>query len=338
MTTDTDLAVGDQEEARERLVELAQKIEAYRTAHGIAKDKMPERFKDQIRSYRGVERAAGGDTSEMNVEKQLAAFEAIWSLINTPKPRPKLRSWDDTTLALQLRNAFVRTMTKSGPNRVILVIAPTGRGKSGALKALQQIYKQPRVVLCEGCKAWKDKPLALLQHIWAQIGKTDDLGSGPKALDRLVEAMNQQRICIAIDEAHYLGPEQLSTITNLVNRTQGEFILAGQPTFWSRLEKDKGAYLETRQLTGNRLSRRITASSLSEDTAKDVELFIQRRAPWLNGHTKEAVGILVKHAPQHGNLAFVRNVIERIEEAVEEGGAQDWKGFKDAVEAELAER
>ena len=324
--------------ATDHLIELAQKIEAWRTAHGISKEKMPARFSDHLKSYRGIERAAKGDTAEMNIERHLVQFEGIWSLINSPAPKPKVRAWDDTTLALQLRNAFVRTMTKSGPNRVILLTAPTGRGKTQALTALQETYRWPRVVLCEASKVWKDKPLALLGHLWTQLGKSDELGYGPKALARVVGALNVGRICLAIDEAHYLGPEQLNTITNLVNTTPGEFILVGQPTFWSRLERDKGAYLETRQLTGNRLSRRIKAGQLDADNCSDLQLFVQRRMTWLNGDSRKAVALLLKHAPQHGNLAFARNIAERIEEAVEEGGAEDWQGFVAAVEQELAER
>lgn len=325
-------------DATEHLIGLAQRIEAWRVAHNIAKEKMPSRFADHLKSYRGIERAAKGDTAEMNIEKHTAQFESVWSLINTPPPKPKQRAWDDTTLALQLRNAFVRTMSKSGPNRVILMTAPTGRGKTQALLALQQIYKHPRVVLCEASKVWKDKPLALLSHLWHSLGKTDDLGTGPKALERLVDALNAQRLCLAIDEAHYLGPDQLNALTNLVNTTPGEFILVGQPTFWSRLERDKGAYLETRQLTGNRLSRRIKLGLLDADNAGDLKLFVERRMSWLNGDSRKAAAVLLKHAPQHGNLAFARNVAERIEEAVEEGGTQDWQAFTAAVEAELSER
>src|SRR4051812_23144736 len=116
MTHDTNTTI-EQEggiDSREHLVNLGQKIEAWRVAHDVPKEQMPKRFKDFIKSYRGVERAAAGDTAELNIEKHVTAFEGIWSLINTPAPKPRQRAWDDTTLALQLRNAFVRTMTKSG--------------------------------------------------------------------------------------------------------------------------------------------------------------------------------------------------------------------------------
>src|SRR5262245_37258457 len=99
MTTDTIPTETESTDAREHLIELAQKIEAWRTAHNVPKERMPEKFKDHLKSYRGVERAAKGDVAEMNLEKHLAQFEAVWSLINTPAPKPKQRAWDDTTLA-----------------------------------------------------------------------------------------------------------------------------------------------------------------------------------------------------------------------------------------------
>lgn len=328
----------DTPEARELLIELAKKIEAWRTAHNLPKEQMVKRFKDHLGSYRGVERAAIGETAQMNIEKHLSQFEAIWSLINTPAPKPRQRAWDDTTAALALRNAFVRTMTKSGPNRVIILTGPNGRGKTGAIIALQQIYKHPRITLCEASGAWKGKTLAFMSHIWHRLGKTDDLGSGPAALERLVAALNVQRVCIVVDEAHYLSPDQLNLLTNLVNTTPGEFILVAQPTFWARLERDKGAYLETRQLTGNRLSRRIKLGGLDADNSADLKLLVERCMPWLNGESKKAVGVLLKYSAQNGNLAFARNVSERIEEAIAEGALQEWSTFTAAVEQELSER
>ena len=326
-------------DTRERLSDLARQIEAWREAHNVPKERMPTRFRD-LNSYRTIERILAGNFDDMKkaetAEKWLAVLESVVAQINTPAPRAVARAFDDFPIALQLRNAFVRTMGKTGPNRFILLIAPTGRGKTQALRALKQLYKS-RIIICEASRVWQDKPQALLSEIWKKLGKTDELGFGPAGLDRLAEELNQVRVGIAVDEGHYLGANQLNTLTTLINRTPGEFILAGQPTLWSRLEKDQGVYLETRQLTRNRLSRKLTFADLTEEDA-DTKQLIDKRASWLNGKAGEATKMLMKHAPQNGNLGFVRNVIERCEEAVEEGAPQSFSTFQAALEAELAER
>lgn len=318
----------------ERVVETARKIEGWRTAHKISKEAMPKRFGSFLKSYRGVERAAAGDTAEMNLQRHLAAFDAVWSLINTPKPKAVERAYEDFSVAARLRDAFLRTMTKTGPNRVILVIGPTGAGKTKAREALMQTWKK-RIISVDATKVWKDKPLALLSALWRALGKTDQLGFGPSALARITDELGHERRCVVIDEAHYLGADQLNTVTTLVNSTPGEFILIGQPTLWSRLENDRGVFLEARQLTRNRLSRRISIGQINEG---DVRMLIERRLSGLDGADK-AARALMQHAPQHGHLAFCRNVIERCEEAVEEtAGALDWPLFAECLKDELSER
>lgn len=330
------------DEQKEKLIDTAKRIEAWRVAHGIAKDKMPNRFKGLLRSYRNIERACADDTSEIDVDKNLAAFESVWSIINTPPPRPAFKPCDDFDLVLELRNAFVRTMTKTGPNRVIIVTAPSGRGKSEGLKALKNMYKA-RVIIVSASRVWKDKPLAVMSAIWEAMGKTGTLGYGPAAMAKLTSALKENRVCICIDEAHYLGPDQLNTVTTLVNATQGEWILAGQPTLWSKLENDKGAFQEARQLTKNRLSRRIRIEDIAAD-APELKKLVERRLPWLatveDGEplAKIAADMLGRHAATNGNLGFVRNVIERCQEALEEGAEQNWDTFAAALQEELAGR
>lgn len=338
--TDTTGEVQELDDARERLFEVAKKIEAWRTAHEIPGTRMHERFPNQLKSYRSVERALKRDFSEMKtdeaVEKHLASLEAVWSLINTPKPKPVVRVRDDFPVALALRDAFVRTMTKTDINRFILLIATTGRGKSSALKALKQIYKD-RIIIVQATSFWRGKPLGLVQEIWKALGKTDELGNGPQALTRLKAELQLNRIAIGIDEGHYLDAPQLNCITTLVNDTPGEFIIVAQPSLWGRLERDKGVFLETRQLTRNRLSRKLVFGDLT-DGDTDIAKLIDHRAKWLNGRSADAAKLLMKEAPQNGNLGFVRNVLERCEEAIEEGAPRNWDTFAAAVKAELAER
>lgn len=300
-----------------QLTDLATKIESWREAHGTPKAQMERRFSTYIRSYRNIERAVKGETGEMDVEKNLSAFSAIWSLLNTPDARHSERAYDDFTAAARLRHAFMRTMTKTGPNRVILVIGPTGAGKTKAREVLQNTWKN-RIASLDATRAWHDHSLGFLAAIWNALGRVGAVGHSRDGLVRVINALQEERRALLIDEAHYLGPNQLNIVTTLVNNTPGEFILIGQPTLWSRLETDRGAYLEARQLTQNRLSRRI---NLGGAISNDVELMIERRLPDFPATARsKAAQLIMAHASSHGNLGFVRNVIERCEETMAETG------------------
>jgi energy-coupling factor transporter ATP-binding protein EcfA2 len=318
----------------QQLVDLARKIEAWRVQQNLTKLKFVDRFKHQLKSYRTIERAskASPELGEMDVQIQLEKLQLVWAQIETG-------TYDDTTMALALRNAFAKTMTKTGPNRVILLIGPTGRGKSRAIEALQQIHGTSRIVKCEATKVWRDKPLPMLQHIWEQMGFGGEFRGAADGLKKVKAELKRSRKALCFDEAHYFGPDQLNAITSMVNDTPGEFIIAGQPTLWERLERDRGAYAEAQQLTRNRLSCRIKKGSLSSEDKSDIKLIVSRQLPWLKSQEDKACATLLLEAPKHGNLGFVRNVIERITDAIEfEGGEENWETFEAALEAELAER
>lgn len=302
-----------------QLTDLAAKIESWREAHNTPKAQMERRFSTYIRSYRNIERAVKRETGEMDIEKNLSAFSSIWSLLNTPDAKVSERAYDDFTAAARLRHAFMRTMTKTGPNRVILVIGPTGAGKTKAREVLQNTWKT-RIASLDATRAWDDRSLGFLSAIWHALGRSGAVGHSRDGLVRIIHALREERRALLIDEAHYLGPNQLNIVTTLVNNTPGEFILIGQPTLWSRLETDRGAYLEARQLTQNRLSRRI---NLNGAASNDVELMIERRLAGLPASARsKAAQLIMAHAGSHGNLGFVRNVIERCEETMSEAGTE----------------
>jgi DNA transposition AAA+ family ATPase len=157
-------------------------------------------------------------------------------------------------------------------------------------------------------------------------------------LDEVVKRLQQPRRCLAIDEAHHLCPEGLNLVKYLVNNTPGEFILVALPSLWDRLESPRGAYLECKQLTGNRLAERLQLTL----EAADVRAFMRGKLGHLPDYDdaleRAGAAELLKTAPRCGNMAFVRDVCKRVKAAVEAGEELMLAAVQTAVTAEFKSR
>lgn len=212
--------------------------------------------------------------------------------------------YDDLQSVVQLRRAFLETTKSVGMNRVLIVQGASGVGKSTALRVLTGKYGQ-RIISVEASDAWGDRPAALLGALLRALGQSaDGLPSGAVArLERCQDQLNVTRRCVAIDEAHHLGPHCLNTVKTLCNTTPGEWVLIAIPTLWAKLETK--SYQEARQLSTNRLSERIRL----ELRDRDIERYLARAldaegSPELTAAAK----VLRPQAAGNGNLSFVRDV------------------------------
>jgi len=115
------------------------------------------------------------------------------------------------------------------------------------------------------------------------------------------------RVCMVIEEAHYLGKHCLNTVKTLINTTPGEFLATAMPPLWRELKR--AANEECRQLTGNRLAARIKLT-LEDD---DIEAFVTRRVDGIKALDASSLRLLKDRALQYGYFAFLRDVCPRID-------------------------
>jgi hypothetical protein len=88
----------------------------------------------------------------------------------------------------------------------------------------------------------------------------------------------------------------------LINATPGEFVLAGQPTLYTKLQAV--AHLELRQLTTNRMREKI----MLKLNVSDVSVYIGAVFPELSKtEREEAAKTVIERASNLGNMAFVRD-------------------------------
>ena len=286
---------------------LAQRVREYQEGKKLSDNGLYRKFPG-IGSTTTYKRILDGKLEELDLERQLSQYRAVVALIESIRDEDDEEElFEDLLPALEIKRSFLETSGRSSNDRFIVVEGDTGSGKTGAGKLLVRKYGS-RFLYLEACDVWGDKPGCLMAAILVAMGIRNVPINLYDRQEMVVARLNESRICVIIDEAHHLGPHCLNTIKTLINRTPGEFIALAMRTLWGRLERDN--YQEVKQLTGNRLSERIKLS-LREG---DVKKLLDRRLEGLDSDTKQAVVALMKFAPMHGNLAFVRNVIRRARE------------------------
>jgi len=275
------------------------------------------------------------ELAELDLERQLANYRSVWALIESlgDEETRNEELYDDLSPVRHLQRAFLETMRSTGNNRLVVMEGDTGTGKSSARRLLIEKYGQ-RLLWIEATGVWKDNSSALLSTVLHALGVKDIPLNSTDRLARLIARLTESRICLIIDEGHHLGPNCLNTLKTLINQTPGEFMLLVMPTLWKRLERD--AYEEVRQLVGNRLAERIKLDGLRET---DVSKFINRRVASVDPATlKQAIRMILDRAARYGNMAFVRDVCERVAEQCEGTAGPTLDIWSSAIAAEAASR
>lgn len=317
-----------------RLRELAGKVREYQETKGLSTAALCK-LVPQVGSDKTYNRILAGDLKELDLDRQLANFEAAVQWIESigDDAEAEEEIFDDLSAVISLKRAFLETRKETGNARCIFVLGPSGSGKTSARVALMKRYGS-RLALVEANVAWKDSPGAMLGAMLRMLGRRELPASQSDRLERVVELLKETRRCVIVEEAHHLGPRCLNLVKTLINQTPGEFILIAIDTLWRRLES--AAYEEARQLTGNRLAERIQLGR--EMKERDTRLLLERRLKLDAAADKTAIlKSLAHYAPNYGRLAFVRDVLRRVGETAE-GRAITQEQFVEAINQEVASR
>jgi len=318
-------------EARE-LRELGAKIRDYQTAKELSDSAMLRKFSG-LGSTKTYTRVLSDDLAELDLERQLANYRAVWALIESVGDVSERTEelYEDMTPVAQLRKTLFEVMRETGNARFVLVEGDTGLGKSCARRILIERYGQ-RILWVEATDVWNDSPGAFLAAVLTALGVREIPQIATDRLNRLLARLTETRVCLIIDELHHLGPRCLNTIKTLINQSPGEIVGLAMPTLWRRLERE--AYEEVRQLTGNRLAERIKLALRDADISR----FIERRLGAKSPCHRQAVRLLMDRAPRYGNLAFVRDVCARVAELIEGTDGPDLETWTPAINQEVASR
>lgn len=312
------------------LREIAQRVRDWQQAKQLSDSALVKKYTG-LGSTKTFKRILDGDLKELDLEKQLTNYRTVEALIDSlgDDEGTEEELYADLTPAIALSRIILETLRERGIARFILMLGDTGSGKTCALRLMQQKYGQ-RILVIEATVAWNDSPMALLGAILDAFGEKNPPYNLVERFNKVVGRLKESRVCLAIDEGHHMGPRCLNLLKTLINQTPGEVAVFAKETLWKKLEL--AAYEEVKQLTKNRLAERVQLGCKT----RDIEKLLERRVNWVNGDMKSAVR-LASDRVSLGNLAFVREVIKRVNEMAE-GEPVSIEMFSSAITEEVKSR
>lgn len=210
-------------------------------------------------------------------------------------------------VATKLANATQASLKKardSRGRRVVVLLAPTGAGKSAvgaALAARGAIY-------VEGRQSWKKSYKAFCADVAKAAGRPLKLRSFTEhdAEERMLQALRSRDSILYIDEANTLGPESANAIKLIVNMTRTVVLVAAIPEMWDKFTA--GAADEVAQLI-NRCQPILRYRGLSEADARPFFAHCGISA----GELDKCVQSIVDAANDFGAFKTIVNLVDELD-------------------------
>lgn len=290
----------------------------------------------KLGSDQTLSRICAGQWDKVKAEDWLEAYRAVLAFI-TDQANDAAPLYDDLSTAKKLRGQFSRLKLSRTAAKLVIVEGFTGAGKTTAGQIVAAKYNamapSQQVFTIEASAGWGDRPNAMLAEMLKALGRADGGRSQASRLEKLVEVLAERPAFFVIDEVHDFGVRCLRVIKTLLNRTGVKIVLLCHPRLFRDLERDNWDDLS--QLTGNRLLARIDLGTLE---VADVATIVARRVPALAGIPAEQFTPLAQAALQNGNLAFVREVVVRLQKEARKKPHLTMEDVTTATTAELKAR
>lgn len=201
-----------------------------------------------------------------------------------------------------METAIRECAEKAGPERIVLMLAPTGGGKTVACNYLATRHNA-RIV--EVRDVWRHSatgnvPLRdICQAVGVRAGRDMTM---PAMEDALVRYCLERKIILAFDEGEHFGRSSLNLLKFLLNKTRAVAALFVVPSEFARWEKFwPNEFLQ--------ISRRFhECIKLDELNAADVAMFF----PPDQFAAKECLGLVCTEAKWFGHYSLVRRVSGKL--------------------------
>lgn len=310
---------------------VAMEIEVWQKKRGLSDGAMCRQYAGlgSTKTYKRILNAKD-DLEELNVDRQLSNYREVLTLLSMSGEDLREEIYADFSHVSQAYLAVTGAMKEQGNTRLVIVEGNPGTGKTAICDLLEARW--PNVfVRAEASEIWKDSPMAMLKHLLLAVGvrelrsKEDDKGKAsaevlmPQCADeraeKLFDQLNERKLILALDEGHHLGPRTLNLLKTLINQTPTVVVLLAIPTLLARLTTK--SYEEARQLTHNRLYRRVRLRGPEAGEVKD--LLDRRSVRFVDKATAaDCVKKLADRAASLGNWKYVVLVCRKMRELYKE--------------------
>jgi DNA transposition AAA+ family ATPase len=204
--------------------------------------------------------------------------------------------------------AAIRAAATEPRDRLVVVLAPTGGGKTSLARAIGEAY-HGRAALVEATEPWRKSYLAACEAIAIACGLRDIPSSARAAEATLLAYLEKTPRIILIDEAHYLGPQTANAVKAILNKTSSTIVLLAIPALWSRTRRT--AWEEAEQLR----SRTCALLQLDAVPRADVDALLADRLPpaaWADHPTLPDRARILQAITDAANRFGLLDTVERI--------------------------
>ena len=222
---------------------------------------------------------------------------------------------------IKISLAAVRSAFGQPRNRLVIILAETGGGKTFVAKAIREEWPGAAANV-EPSEVWRKSYLAALQS----IADGCHLGTLPTST-RLAEAqvvtyLSQNPRIIVIDEGNYFGAATLNLVKLILNLTKSTVVILALPEFWEALVRT--ARQEAQQLR-NRTAAKLTLNTDAAGVRIDsggVRMLMQAHlhAQWSSLESTEATVAVTKIVREAKTFGLWNTVVCIAEEIGKEAG------------------
>lgn len=299
-------------ESADRLIGTAREIRAWQEGQ-----RPPISDAGMVRQFPGLgsdktyRKLRDGDVSSLNVDTHLAKYRGVLAQLEALAGSAAAEEiYEDLQPALDAGLAVAGLIPQRGMTRLVVIVGPTGSGKTQSGKLTAKKYPGS-VVYLEAHEGWQSLNCALGELLLATgaVKSKEDLPSGAGVrLGLLVDHLKTGKKLIWIDEGHHCTGPVLNAIKTVLNKTDSLIVVSCIDTLWRKLAAR--SWEEVKQLFFNRLFELV---KLAPPSREDAIAFFGRRVPSLGSgsdwHAAAAkVGTMAAGA---GRFAFLREVARR---------------------------
>lgn len=214
----------------------------------------------------------GFETISQRLDDAIADVEG--RLPNLESAAATRRTFRRTTLARAVLAALSAAREGLDDRRVVVVLAPTGGGKT----AIRDYLASRNAVCVEGRQAWRNSYRAFCLDVARAAGrKLPSTMAEFRIEEEMLAALRAKPRVLYIDEANTMSAQCANAIKLIVNETECCVVIAAIPELWDRFLA--GSVQEAAQLV-NRCQPILRAPKIS---AADAKLFLSPKALSVSG-------------------------------------------------------
>lgn len=220
--------------------------------------------------------------------------------------------------------------------RCVLIIGPTGVGKTVALHRLHGQYPQHTIYM----RFWPgmNGSLPLIARTFARaLGCTEE-ASGAKTFDNVLTALRGSPVTVIVEDIHEGGVLALKLVKTAIDESKAKFILSTYPTAYRRLVNGgTEAMSEAQQLLGRSI-KPINQQWIKGLTASDISAFLAGSAELPKDIADNCARNIVAAVRASGNLRVLADALADARLNADDAGEDLSVEYIEAAVAELCKK